>query len=555
MAIITFLVFLPVLDVQFRIWDDDSHIYKNPTLVSLSWDTLLNIFANRSYSTCFYTPITGLRWSLTRTWGDLNPFWFHLGNLFFHTANAVLVFVLAIFFTRIWDCRLWRETPHIKLAFIAALVALLWSIHPLRVEAVAGAVCGAHSQALFFGLVSLLCYLKADAKSKLPQTGWVIVSCLAYTVSLLSQPILLALPLVLIVIDFYPLKRLLTGKLPLKTKISTPILLEKIPYIFIASVIAGINLAILPHAALPGHPFASLNDFGILDRIMQAFYIWSYYLWRPFSPFDLSPLYTTLIHFDSLTLPFLASAIAVIVITMLIVIKSRDWPAILASWVCYLLLLVPFLGLTEHPHYPADRYSLTVAIIPSLLVAGWLLKQLSKIRFTAFSVIIMFFIVIFGYLSIRQIAVWNNTITLGNQILKVTAAQPNHPYRAKIYRRMALHHLERNEYKPAANYMRKALDIKPDEYQYANLLAVILINNNQAAEAEAIFKRLIRSNPMKSEAYYNLARLLYSAGRFKEALTNAKEVQRLQPDNREAAGFVNTIQQKKEFFLQDYPLR
>jgi len=545
-AIITLFVFLPVLDVQFRIWDDDSHIYKNPTLTSLNWETLRNILINQSYSTCFYTPMTGLRWSLTRTLGGLNPRWFHLGNLLFHTANSVMVFVLAIFFSRIWNCRLWQETSPLSRAGIAVLAALLWSLHPLRVEAVAGAVCGAHTQALFFGLVSLLCYLKAVSRNKPLQIGWFIVSYLAYTISLLSQPILLALPLALVVIDFYPLKRFANGKMDAASQDSIRIIFEKIPYFLIAAVIAGINLSILPHSALPGHPLVSLKDFGIPDRIMQAFYIWTYYLWRPFFPFDLAPVYTTLINFDPWTPPFLTGAVTIIVSTILLVIKRRAYPALLAAWFSYLFLLIPFLGLTEHPHYPADRYSLTVAIIPSLLLAGWLLTLKSPIsRFTTSSVILVLFIAAFGFLSMRQINVWNNTITLGNQMLKVTAAQPNHPYRAKIYRRMALHYLERNEYGPAAHYMRRALDIKPDEYQYANLLAVILINDNQASEAEAIFKKLIRTNPKKSEAYYNLAILLSSAGRYEEALAYAREVQRLEPENRAAGQFVETLLQKR----------
>jgi hypothetical protein len=93
-AFLTFLVFQQAIYAEFRIWDDDSHIYNNPTLNFLSFNHILEIFKNNSYSTCFYTPLTGLRWSITYSWGGLDPFWFYFGNLLFHIANAVMVFFL-----------------------------------------------------------------------------------------------------------------------------------------------------------------------------------------------------------------------------------------------------------------------------------------------------------------------------------------------------------------------------------------------------------------------------------------------------------------------------
>jgi len=545
-AFLNFLVFQPAIFADFRIWDDDSHIYCNPTLNHLSWHNFLDILNNNSYSTCFYTPLTGLRWSITYTWGGLDPFWFHLGNLLFHTANAIMVFFLIgmiVTITRSNEYEKGRLSPPL-LSYMATIASLLWSLHPLRVEAVAGAVCGAHEQALFFGLISLIFYLWHVKKNGKHQMWLLTASGISYLASLLSQPVLIFLPLALLILDCYPLKRINTsGKTTVET--NAKILFEKLPFILMSIIILNINLIILPNAALPGHQMVALGDFGIFERIMQAFYIWAYYLWRPFFPVELSPLYTTLIKFNPMSLPFLMSAATVLGITLLLIYKRHVWPSLMSAWLCYLVLLIPFLGLTEHPHYPADRYSLTVAIIPSILLTGWLMEQKKGHRLI-FTMLIVPLIILLGMLSFRQTGVWENTITLGAQILKITENEPGHPYRARIFRRMALHHLEKGEYAQAESNLRKALAIIPDQYQYGNLLAHILINQNRRQEGEELLRKLIASHPYQTDARYNLALLLFEAGRFDEALQQAKKALLLAPGNQMLVNLIKKIDEEKK---------
>src|SRR5205823_3655595 len=90
---------------------------------------------------------------------------------------------------------------------------------------------------------------------------------------------------------------------------------------------------------------------------MQAFYIWAHYVWRPLVPGDLAPVYTTLVEFRPMTLPFVASALLVVGVTTVLIWKRREWPVALTLWVAHLVLLAPLIGVTEHPHYPSDRYS------------------------------------------------------------------------------------------------------------------------------------------------------------------------------------------------------
>jgi len=109
---------------------------------------------------------------------------------------------------------------------------------------------------------------------------------------------------------------------------------------------------------------------------MQAFYVWAYYLWKPWAPFHLSPVYTTLVQFNPNHWPFRLSAALVVGITWLLFWKRRQWPWAVALWVSHLALLVPALGLTERPHFTSDRYDYLPGLIWAVIIAAalWRLR-------------------------------------------------------------------------------------------------------------------------------------------------------------------------------------
>lgn len=223
-------------------------------------------------------------------------------------------------------------------------------------------------------LISLLCYLGAVEAKTTGKRRWLLaVSVVLFGASLLSQPLVIGFLCILFVLDVYPLGRL-GGDHGWWTKDARRVLLEKIPFLCVAAAVVLINIIVHVRSPIGGHAPVSLAEFGLLDRLMQAMYIWAYYIWRPWYPLNLSPAYTTLVSFEPLSFTFVASAIAVVGGVIVLFLLRRRWPMGLALGICHLVLLVPVLGLTDHPHYANDRYSILAALTWSILLAVWLAR-------------------------------------------------------------------------------------------------------------------------------------------------------------------------------------
>src|SRR5262249_15113731 len=243
----------------------------------------------------------------------------------------------------------------------------------------------------------------------------------------------------------------------------------------------------------------ALTDFGALHRLMQAFYIWAYYVWRPFLPFNLSPVYTTLVSFDPLSPPFLASAGLVCVVTLSLIWKRRQWPALLAAWMAYLVVLVPVLGLTEHPHYASDRYGLVVGILWSVLAAGALAKGVHRpLRFRAATLAAGLATALCAGLTVQQIGIWKDSFTLFTHIL---CQLGDDPYRADIYWRLGVAQLARGQRAEAVGSFRRVLEINPhDEIAHTNL-ATIAFASGHFDEAGHHYAELLRGDKYNPEIH------------------------------------------------------
>lgn len=410
--LVTFAVFSRVLVAGFVQWDDDINIYTNLHIQGLSAANLHWIFTTCDYPPR-YVPLSWLGWAINYQLGGLNPAGFHLTDLLFHAANAGLVFLLIrrlLLLATKNDSG--GEQSH-RIWFCSAMAACLWAVHPFRVESVAWAAGRNYVQSFFFLSISALCYLRfqAEPAQKVPgKFYWMSILCFA--VSLLSYPIGLALVVVLVVLDFYPLRRFKPGLAGLWDAAAYRIWLEKVPYAMLSFLVLEATLLLRASNYALGPP-PNLEHFGIGARAMQAFYIWAYYLWKPWAPFHLCPVYTTLVQFDAGDWPFLLSAGLVIGLTFLVVWNGRRWPLGLALWISYLALLVPFLGLTEHPHYPNDRYGYLPGILWSVLLAAALLKLCRRPWTIAWATAALILLVAaLGAISVRQIRIWRNSISL-----------------------------------------------------------------------------------------------------------------------------------------------
>ena len=514
-AAVTLVVFIHVLSADFVMWDDDVIIYLNPAIRSLNLD---KIFTDVD-SMMRYNPLTLLSWSITYHFCKLNPFWYHFVNWLMHGLNTALVFlVLRKLLVLAFSNRNWLNVNPWRITISAGLAALLWSVHPMRVEPVAWCTDRTYCQALLFLLLTLLFYLRANESGIGIVRHYILltVSVVLYIVSLLSYAIGITFFLVLPVLDIYLLRKFDDGGGLWKSTANRRMLLEKIPFAAAALSVALVTVGIrMVSAGVWAKPVA-LANFGLIERFMQAMYIWAYYIWRPWYPVNLAPVYTTLVSFNPFSPVFTSSAILVIGIVTLMILLRRRWPIGLALVICYLLLLVPVLGILEHPHYPCDRYSIIVSILWSVLLSAWLAyPKMKTLPFKISLVLSVIVIATLGLLTFRQTHVWTNSKILFTHTIKMLG---NDPYRSNIYWRLGnVYQLEGNT-EEAIQQFQNSIRIDPTSFEARINLGKTFMKQKKFNEAIACFNEILQRKQDSAEVHYNWALVLSMQKKYEDAI-------------------------------------
>ncbi len=203
-ALVTVVPFLPTLDNQFVNWDDDDNLVENPQYRGLGWTHLRWMWTTSHIG--HYAPLTWMTFGLDYLFWGLKPVGYHLTNLLLHAANAAVFYLVA---SRILGSALPgpRERGNVGLAAAAAFAALLFAIHPLRVESVAWATERRDVLSGLFYLLALLAYLRAGEQGERGRSGyWASVGL--FVCALLSKSMAVSLPVVMLILDVYPLRRL-----------------------------------------------------------------------------------------------------------------------------------------------------------------------------------------------------------------------------------------------------------------------------------------------------------------------------------------------------------
>lgn len=225
-SLITFFVYIPSLWNGFINWDDDRYVYENAVISSsITLDfikkTLLSVYYYN------YHPLTIFSYAIDYAVWELNPFGYHLTNIILHTLNTFLVFILV---SRLMECGFLKNPPpslkedNTFSLIAASMTALLFGIHPIHVESVAWISERKDVLCAFFYLLSLLCYIDYASMESKNRKSY-IVSLISFILALMSKPMAVSLPAVLLLLDFYPLKRLQYKEAPSKM-----VLLEKLPF-------------------------------------------------------------------------------------------------------------------------------------------------------------------------------------------------------------------------------------------------------------------------------------------------------------------------------------
>lgn len=527
-GLVPILVFWGTVKADFVAWDDDINIYGNahlrgPGLDSVAWAWTDCTYVRR------YMPLGWMGW-IVNYWVDgLSAATYHLGNVLLHAANSMLLFLLILQLLLALpqkNLSLLTKRRRSWLTMSAGLAALFWAVHPLRVEPVAWASGRLYCQALFFLLISLTCYMRhaRSLEERDEQRGFYWCSIAAYAASLLTYPIGLSAVVLFLILDVYPLGRWRYRKLGSNRH---AVWQEKIPFVLLAGTIAALTVTARVDVLGNWTPPPTLEEFTVMDRAMQASYLWAYYLWKPWWPLNLSPLYTTLVSFDPMALKFWFSIGLLLIITYAIWQRRAEAAGLVLAWVSYLILMIPLLGLTEHPHFPSDRYSYGVGILWSVLLAGLLWRGLFtnwKRTFALSSCGAV--IVLLSIMSERQTRVWRDSETLFSHMI---AELGEDEYRFDIYHRLGQFFVRQSRFKDAEFCFRQELEIKKDFPRALFSLGNTLVLQEKLPQALGIYKHLIEVAPEHKQGWLNVGHTLNELGRLDDAVTHFKAAVRQAP--------------------------
>src|SRR5436190_612180 len=354
-VVLTAAAFLPSLRGEFLNWDDDANFLANEHYRGLAPDNLRWMFTD-FYG--HYMPITWLTLGLDYLCWGMNPTGYHATSLLLHALTALLVFRLLRDLVR----RARPDLPETTIAWIAAAGALFFSIHPLRVESVSWITERRDVTSGIFYLLTLETYLKSGAQP--PGTSarrkwfWISVACFAGMI--LSKSIAMTLPLVLLLLDLYPLRRL-AGERPLA------LLREKIPF-FVLMVGAIVATSITQTHA---DALYARDAYPPIQSVAQPGFRVSFYAVKTILPLGLSPLYW---YRPMIGIPQALGWLAVLSVTALAFVRRRTAPAAGIAWASYLILIAPVSGIFQAgPHFAADRYTYFACLPFAALFAAALL--------------------------------------------------------------------------------------------------------------------------------------------------------------------------------------
>src|SRR6478672_396686 len=522
---LTLVSFGPILWNQFVEWDDYENYLSNVNYRGLGWAQLSWMFTTVHMGP--YQPLSWVTLGLDYLIWGMNPTGYHLTSLLFHAANAVFFYFISRRMLEI----LWPHAPNQarwKHSTAAAFAALFFSVHPLRVESVAWATERRDVVSGFFYLATVYCYLRANTNLDSQSRRWFAAALTCYILSLLGKATAIALPIVLLILDIFPLRRLDGDPRTWWITPSREILREKLLFVLPAIPFALIAFLGQQHV----YAIKSLETFGFESRVVQALFAAGFYILKTIIPVNLSPLYEIPPDFSFWDPVVLSGAALATGFSVTVFVFRRRWPAGLASWIYSLAMLGPVLGLVSTgPQLAADRYTYLSFLSWAVLAgAGLLFITRSAVRahtVLAAYVTATIIVMVFSVSTWRQTMVWRDTGTLWSHVLKLNANSSIAHY--NLARFLASH----GEREKAMAHYRKGLNIRPDDAEAHNNLGLLLALNGQTAESLKEFEAAVQSDPGYAKAFFNLGRVYAISGELDKAVENYQQAMKLDPSQAE----------------------
>ena len=547
LVIATLAVYWQVLNNDFVIYDDDkyvtenTHVHKGVTFDSLTWAFTSSHASN-------WHPLTWISHMIDYQLYGLNARGHHLTSLLFHVANTLLLFLILVRMTG----TLWQSS------FVAALFAL----HPLHVESVAWVAERKDVLSTFFMMLTVWAYILYVKKREIK--GYLLV-VLFFVLGLMSKPMLVTLPFILLLLDFWPLGRLCllrdtknvaTGQHTNERADIFRLVLEKAPF-FALAVGSSIVTFIVQER---GGAMEIAKTYSIQTRIINAFVAYTEYIVDMIWPVKLALLYPH--PGNSLQLwKGVVAGFALVLITILVIRKARRIPYLAVGWLWYIVTLIPVIGIVQvGSQAMADRYTY-VTLIGLFIIIAWGANDLlskwrhRKIWLSTLAAIILPVLIV---LTWKQVQYWENGITLFKHTLRHTSnnyvihnnlgivlreqgrteeaikhylqALRSNPDYALAHYNLSNAYAEQGKNKKVIEACKHAIRIKPDYADAHYNLGVAYGGSGKYEEAVEAFKQVIRIDSNYLQAHYNLGGVYAGLGKYRDAIEAFQQVIRIDPD-------------------------
>jgi len=547
--LVTLALYWPATQYPFLFFDDKRYVTENPWVQDgFSWAGLHWAFTTLDAE--FWHPLTWISYMLDHSVYGAFAGGYHLTNALLHAVNSVLLFV--------WLKRATRAL------WASALVAALFAWHPLHVESVAWIAERKDLLSTFFLLLTLLAYTSYVEKKTV--TRYLLALGL-FTLGLMSKPMLVTLPCLLLLLDYWPLHRVSSFKFQVSGSAApqsgsqslSQLVLEKVPF-FLLALAAGVVTIV---AQRLGGSLKTVGQVPMDLRTLNALDSYARYLVHTVWPFHLCAYYPL-----PITLPVVQAACAVLVlagISFLVFRRISTCPWLTVGWLWYLVALLPVSGLLQvGKHAMADRYTY-IPLIGVFLAAAWGLRELVKTRPQTKNLAVGLAVVSLLaclWASRVQLGYWRDDIAVFGRVVAVTENNPigegNYgvalanagrtqeaiveyqralrlaPGDAGLRYNLGSQLVKLGDWEQAGQLFAEALKINPNDERSQNDYGLALVQQGKPADALAHFQAAIQLRPDYSKAYFNSAMVLQMLGQSGPALTNYAKALEIEPDWPEA---------------------
>lgn len=559
LGILVLAIYWRVTGFNFCIIDDPAYAQDNPHIsTGLSWNNFK--WAWHARVAANWHPLTVLSHMLDCTLFGGQPGWHHLTNVLLHAANTMLLFWILLGLTaKLQTSNSNLQTSNVKPEtlnlWMCALVAALFGLHPLRVESVAWISERKDVLSGFFFLLMLAAYLRfteCKAQGSKFKVRWYVLALLLFALGLMSKPMVVTAPCVLVLLDYWPLQRIQEFKWrPLMASV-----IEKAPFFALTAVFCVVTFLVQKKSGA----VISLAEFPLRHRLANAAVSYARYVGKTFWPHSLAGFYPYHIWPASQVIPAILLFAAISIVAIL---SMRRRPYLFVGWFLFAGMLVPVIGISQvGMQAMADRFTY-LPHIGLLMAVVWLAFDLGR-KFKPSLLAISGALVAAACVPVTmaQLATWKDSETMITHTLRAGGdSSEAHFYLASVlqgkgkFDEAKFHYMEAYRINPlshealcgvgnvlneqgkldeAAEQYEKALKMRPDSPMAHHCLADLRMKQGRSDEAIAHYTAALQGNPDLPDAHFQLAGLLaakhYAAG----AMFHFHEAVRLHPNWTEA---------------------